>query len=43
MTYLVAAYAAIWCLIFFYIYTLRSRQNRLEKTVEALQRKVEKT
>ena len=42
MTYLVAAYAAIWCLLVIYIFSLRSRQRNLEKALEALQQRVEK-
>jgi CcmD family protein len=40
MWYLVAAYAAAWVIIFFYVCTLRSRQAGLEKTVEALLQRV---
>jgi len=43
VNYLVAAYAAIWCILFIYLYTLKSRQSQLEKSVEALRRKVEKS
>jgi len=42
MWYLVAAYAAVWVILFFYLYTLRSRQASLEKTVESLLQRVEK-
>ncbi len=41
MWYLVAAYAAIWVILFFYVFTLRSRQAALEKTVESLLKRVE--
>ena len=40
MWYLVAAYAAVWVILFFYVYTLRSRQAGLEKTVETLLQRV---
>jgi len=42
MSYLFAAYVAIWCILFFYLFTLKSRQGNLEKTVEALQKNLEK-
>jgi len=42
MNYLVAAYAAIWFLFFIYLFTLKSRQRNLEKTVEVLQKQTEK-
>jgi CcmD family protein len=42
MNYLVAAYTAIWFLFFIYLFTLKSRQRDLEKTVEALQKQTEK-
>jgi CcmD family protein len=42
MNYLVAAYAAIWFLFFIYLFTLKSRQKNLEKTVEALQKQLDR-
>ncbi len=42
MNYLVAAYMAIWCILFGYIYTLRSRQRNLEKTLETIEKQVGK-
>jgi CcmD family protein len=41
MNYLFAAYCAIWVVLFAYLFTIRSRQNALEKTVEALNRRLE--
>ncbi len=40
MNYLVAAYSAIWFLFFIYLFTLKSRQRDLEKTVETLQKQL---
>jgi len=42
MSYLFAAYVAIWCILFFYMYSLGSRQSSLEKTLSALQKRLEK-
>ena len=42
MNYLVVAYAAIWLLFFIYLFTLKSRQRDLEKSVEALQKQSQK-
>ncbi len=41
MTYLVAAYLAIWLILFVYMISLGSRQSRLLKEVEALRKQVE--
>jgi CcmD family protein len=40
MTYLMAAYIAIWLVLFVYLFSLNSRQRQLQKEVEALERKV---
>jgi len=40
MNYLMAAYIAIWMVLFVYLFSLSSRQRRLQKEVEALQKKV---
>jgi CcmD family protein len=37
MTYLFAAYVAIWCILFVYIFTISSRQRSLERTLHGLQ------
>lgn len=42
MTYLVAAYIAIWCILFVYLFSLKSRLRSLETTVDALQQKLAK-
>jgi len=42
MNYLVAAYIAIWCILFGYIYSLRTRQKNLEKMLETLEKQIEK-
>lgn len=36
MNYLVAAYAVFWALTIAYVFTISSRQKRLEKEIEAL-------
>lgn len=41
MTYLFAAYCAIWAILFVYLFTIHSRQAGLKKTVEALNRRLE--
>jgi CcmD family protein len=41
MIYLFSAYSAIWCLLFLYLFSLRSRQRKLERTVEALLKRLE--
>lgn len=44
MNYLIAAYSAIWILLFFYLFSLFSRLKNLEKTLETLKRRLgEKT
>jgi CcmD family protein len=40
MSYLFAAYVAIWCVLFGYIWTLKSRQNALEGRVNMLMKKM---
>ena len=42
MSYLFAAYCAIWVILFVYVFTIRSRQANLEKAVESLSRRLEK-
>ena len=39
MGYLVAAYTAVWCILFFYLYTLKSRLNSVEAKIEELSKK----
>ncbi len=39
MNYLIAAYSAIWILLFFYLFSLVSRQKNLEQTIESLSRR----
>jgi CcmD family protein len=41
MSYLFAAYVAIWCLLFLYLVSLKSRTRSLETRVEALAKKLE--
>jgi CcmD family protein len=41
MNYLVAAYIAIWVVLFVYLFSLGSRQRRLQKEVESLQKQLE--
>jgi len=38
MVYLFGAYAVFWVLTFIYIFSIASRQKRLEKEIEALRR-----
>ena len=38
MGYLFAAYAVFWGLTFVYVFTIASRQKRLENEIEALRR-----
>jgi CcmD family protein len=38
MGYLLAAYAVFWGLTFAYVFTIASRQKRLENEIEALRR-----
>lgn len=42
MEYLAAAYAAIWLILFFYIFSLKSRLSSVEKTVNMLEQKLGK-
>lgn len=41
MNYLIAAYSAIWILLFLFLFSLFSRLKNLEKTVEAARRRLE--
>ena len=41
MNYLIAAYSAIWILLFFYLFSLFSRLKNLEKTLEAVSRRLD--
>ena len=41
MSYLVAAYTAIWVILFVYIFSLVSRQSELKKEVDSLLREVQ--
>ena len=36
MNYLVAAYIAVWIVLFVYLFSIASRQSRLRKEVETL-------
>jgi len=38
MSYLFAAYAVFWALTFLFVFSIASRQKRLEREVEALKR-----
>jgi CcmD family protein len=38
MSYLFAAYAVFWALTFLFVFSIASRQSRLEKEIEALRR-----
>jgi CcmD family protein len=40
MNYLVAAYIAVWVILFIYLFTLASRQKSLKKEVEQLLKEV---
>ena len=40
MNYLFAAYSAIWFLFFIYLFTLKSRQRNLEKTLSLVEKKL---
>ena len=42
MYYLFAAYAVFWGLTFAYVFTIASRQKRLEKEIETLSRSLTK-
>jgi CcmD family protein len=39
MTFLFAAYTAIWIILFWYIYSLSSRQRRVEEGLTRLEQK----
>ena len=41
MSYLFAAYAVFWTLTFAFVFSISSRQRRLEKEIESLQRALE--
>ncbi len=41
MTYLFAAYAVFWGLTFAYVFTIASRQKRLENEIRALRQSLE--
>jgi len=40
MYYLFAAYAVFWAFTFAYVFTIGSRQKRLEKEIDALSRSI---
>lgn len=42
MVYLFAAYAVFWALTFIFVFTIASRQKRLEKEIEALRSALER-
>jgi CcmD family protein len=42
MTYLFAAYAVFWALTFIFVFTIASRQKRLENEIEALRSALER-
>jgi CcmD family protein len=42
MTYLFAAYAVFWGLTFAYVFTIASRQKRLENEIRALRQSLER-
>jgi CcmD family protein len=42
MGYLFAAYAVFWALTFIFVFSIASRQKRLEKEIEALRRALER-
>ena len=41
MNYLIAAYSAIWILLFFYLFSLFSRLKNLENTLETVKRRLD--
>jgi CcmD family protein len=41
MTYLFAAYAVFWGLTFAYVFTIASRQKRLEHEIKALRESIQ--
>jgi len=40
MVYLFAAYAVFWALTFVYVFTIASRQERLEQEIDTLSRSI---
>jgi CcmD family protein len=42
MVYLFAAYAVFWALTFVYVFTIASRQKRLQEELETLRRALER-
>ncbi|PWT91177.1 MAG: CcmD family protein [Acidobacteria bacterium] len=42
MEYLIAAYSAIWLILFIFLFSLFSKQTNLEKTLESLQKRMER-
>lgn len=42
MSYVFAAYAVFWALTFIFVFSIASRQKRLEKEIEALSRALER-
>jgi CcmD family protein len=42
MVYLFAAYAVFWALTFVFLFTIASRQKRLEKEIEVLRSALER-
>lgn len=40
MNYLFAAYAVFWALTFAYVFTIASRQKKLEREIDALSRSI---
>jgi len=42
MPFLFAAYAAIWIILGLYLYSIRSREKRLQSEIEWLKAKLEK-
>ena len=42
MTYVFVAYAVFWALTFAFVFSIASRQKRLQKEIEALSRALEK-
>jgi len=41
MTYLFAAYAVFWGLTFAYVFTIASRQKRLENEIKAIRQSIQ--
>ena len=42
MEYLIAAYSAIWFILFIFLFSLFSKQKNLEKILESLQKRIER-